>query len=51
MLKAAGTKNLWGYVNKRQATVAEWVYLRPIFEVFVKETGYERGGRLRETWW
>ena len=25
--------------------------LRPIFGVFARETGYERGGRLRMMWW
>ena len=39
MLQAEGTKPLREYINKRQATVAEWVALRPIFEVCVKETG------------
>ena len=36
VLQAAGTKPIWGYINKRQATVAEWVDLRPIFEVCAK---------------
>ena len=36
LLQAAGSKLLWEYVNKRQATVAEWVDLRPIFEVCEK---------------
>ena len=35
---------------RRQAAVTEWVDLRPIFEVCVKETGYKGGGRLREPW-
>ena len=25
--------------------------LRPIFDVCARDTGYERGGRLRVTWW
>ena len=48
---AAGTKPLREYTDNRQAAVAEWVSLWPIFEVCVKETGYEVGGKLRETWW
>ena len=51
MLQAVGTKHLRGYINKRQATVAEWVDLQPIFEVCVKEMGYEGGGRFQERWW
>ena len=51
VLQAAGTKSLREYIDKRQATVAEWVALRPIFEVCAKETGYEGGGKLREPWW
>ena len=51
VLQAAGTKHIWGYINRRQATVAEWVVLRPIFEVFEKEIRYEGGGRLRNHWY
>ena len=51
VLQAAGTKPLWEYINRRQATVAQWGGLRPISEVCAKETGYERGGRLCEKWW
>ena len=32
------------YIEQRQATVAQWVALRPLFEVCARETGYE-GGR------
>ena len=39
------------YVDRRQATVAEWVDLRPIFDVCVRETGYEGWGRLQVPWW
>ena len=38
-------------IDRRQATVAEWVALRPIFEACTKETGYEEGGRQQEPWW
>ena len=51
MLQAEGTKPLREYIDKRQAKVAEWVALWPIFEVCEKETGYEGGGELREPWW
>ena len=34
-----------------QATVLERVSLWPIFEVCVRDTGYEGGGRLQVTWW
>ena len=38
VIQLAGTKPIREYINKSQATVAEWVALRPIFEVFAKET-------------
>ena len=38
-------------MDRRQATVAEWVALRTIFDVCAVETGYEGGGRLRVPWW
>ena len=41
-----GTKPLWEYIERMQATVAEWVALQPIFEVCTKDTGYEGGGRF-----
>ena len=40
MLQMAGKKLLKNYIAKRQATLAEWVALWPIFEVFMKDTGY-----------
>ena len=45
-----GTKTLWEYIKRSQAKVAEWVDLRPVFEVCVKETGFEGGGRERKQW-
>ena len=51
MLQAEGTKPLQYYINRRQATVAEWVALRPILEVCEKETGYEGGGSLHWQCW
>ena len=51
VLQAVGTKHFREYINKKQAMLAEWVALRPIFEVCAKETVYEGGWRLREPWW
>ena len=47
VLQAAGKKTLNDYIIKSQATVAEWVSLRSIFEVCAKETGYEGEGRFQ----
>ena len=47
VLKATGTKPLWEYIERRQATVAEWIALRPIFEVCAKETGFEGRGKAQ----
>ena len=33
VLQVMGKKSLGDYINKRQATVSEWVDLRPIFEL------------------
>ena len=51
VLQATGTKSLWEYIDMRQTMVAEWVSLRPIFEVSEKETGFEGGGKARGQWW
>ena len=45
VIKEAGNKILGTYIDKRKATVAEWVTLRPIIEGYKRETGYEGGGR------
>ena len=37
--------------DRQQATVVERVATQPIFDVFEREIGYERVGRLRVTWW
>ena len=50
MLQGAGTQPLHTYLDRRQATVAEWVALQTIFEVFARETGYGGGGDLWEPW-
>ena len=51
VLKEAGSQTLGLYIDKWQATVAEWVTLRPILEVCNMDTGYKRWGRRRELWW
>ena len=33
LLHGAGTQSLRTYMDRRQVTVAEWVDLRPVFEV------------------
>ena len=43
-----GEKTFKTYIDKMQATVAEWVYLRSIFEVCLKDTGYEGVGEAPE---
>ena len=39
VLKETGTQTLGTYIGKRQATVAEWMELRPILEVYNREPG------------
>ena len=39
------------YIERRQATVAQWGALRPLFEVCERETGCEGRGRRRKAWW
>ena len=51
VIKEAVTQSLGAYIDKRQATVAEWVDLRLILEVCDKETGYKGGGMRQDTWW
>ena len=31
--------------------MAQWVDLRPLFEVCAREKGYKGGGYSREDWW
>ena len=47
VLQAKGTKPLRGYIERRKAMVAEWVFLRPVFEVCVKEMGFKGGEGAR----
>ena len=51
VFKEAGNQKLGMHIDKPQAKVAEWVELRPIYEVCDTETGYEGGGRHRDPWW
>ena len=39
------------YIDKQHTTVAEWVALRPICEVYDMETRYKIWGRRHEPWW
>ena len=39
------------YIGILQATVAQWVALRPIFEVCAEDKGCEGGRRSREACW
>ena len=50
-LKAAGTQLARIYIERQQATVAQWVALRPLFEVCTRKTGYEGGERRRKERW
>ena len=51
LLRGEETQLIQTYLDKRQATVAEWVALRNIFDVCTREMGYEVGGKLRVFWW
>ena len=42
--EAAGTQSDRIYIERRQATMEQWVALRPLFGVCSMETGYEGGG-------
>ena len=49
--EAAGTQRASIYIERRQATVAQWVPLCTLFKVCTRETGYGGGGRRRKVWW
>ena len=49
--EAEVTKSEITYIGRRQANVAKWVALRPLFEVCAREKGYTGGGHRREAWW
>ena len=45
------TQLLQTYLERRQVTVAKWVALRPIFDVYARETVHEGGGEIQVPWW
>ena len=49
--EAAGMQSDMTYIGRRQATMAQWVALRPLFKVCTREKGYKGGGRRRKAWW
>ena len=51
VLQATGTKPLQEYIERRQAIVADWVALLPVFNVCAKETEFEVRRRVQEQWW
>ena len=46
--EAAGTQSARIYVEKWQATMVQWLVLRPLFEVCARETGYKGWGEKEE---
>ena len=51
MREAAGTQLAMTHIGRRQGTVAQWVALRPIFEVCAGEKVKEGGGPRKDVWW
>ena len=51
VVQGVGKQPLQTYLDRGQATVAEWVGLRTIFDVCARETEYEGGGKLWVPWW
>ena len=49
--EAAGMQSARTYIGIQQATMAQWVALRPLFEVCARETLYKGGGHKRDAWW
>ena len=50
ILQGAGTQPLQTYLGMRQATVVEWVALRP-YLIYAQEGQATRGWGLQLTWW
>ena len=48
--QGADTRPLHTYLDRRQATVAEWGDLRPIFDVCTREKSCEVGWKLQVPW-
>ena len=51
MWEVTGTQSTMTYMGIIQGTVAQYVALRPIFEVCARETGDDVGGHRRGSWW
>ena len=51
VLRESETKTASTYIGRRQGTVAQWMDLRPIFEVCAWEPWFVGGGRRWKTWW
>ena len=51
VLLAAGMHLAATYVGRWQAMVAQWVALRPLLDVFTRETGYKGVVRKIQPWW
>ena len=51
MLRSAEMKTEATYIDRRQGTVTQWVDLRPIFEVFSRDTESSGGGRRKKPLW
>ena len=49
--EAEGTQLARTYIGRRQATVSQWVALRPLFDVCAREIWYEGRAHKREAWW
>ena len=51
VIKEAGTHTLGTNNDKLQVTVAEWVVLKNILDIYGRKIFYEVEGRHREPWW
>ena len=49
--ETSGTQSARTYIWRRQENVAQWMVLRPIFEVCARDTWYEGGGCRRGARW
>ena len=50
VLQEVGKQPLQICLDRRHAIVTEWVALQPIFDVCVRDMGYEGGGKLQVAW-
>ena len=50
-LQTKGMQSASKYIGCREATVAQWVTMCPLLEVYVREISYEGGGRKICPWW